>query len=1000
MILVFLATIPSVVKTMLHLQPASQEIFEKKFQLKDMAGKPVEMYEQSFERVARALANVEEKNQEYWYDQFLWALKNGAIPAGRIFSNAGAEKYKPNVSLINCVVSGNIHDSIEDILQKVKESGMSLSKGCGIGYCFSSLRPAGSFINGVGATTSGTLSFMNIYDSMCFTIASAGGRRGAQMGTLHDWHPDILKYITVKREDGRFRQFNLSVLVSDALIKAVMEDKDWNLYFPVHVKEYEEYPNGNYVSVKNFPFQYDEYVRDQDNNVICKIYSTIKATELWNMIMRSTYDFAEPGVLFIDRINQLNPLNFEETIVATNPCVTGDTLILTDKGHIQIQDLVDQTIKVWNGKEFSLVTPKVTGKNKEVLNFTFSDGSNVKVTDYHNFPIWEGFSRDGQVALKQAKDVKIGDKLEKWDFPVIALGIEVDRTLAYTKGFFCGDGSIESNRNRQSIWLYGKKQQLLDYLFYEKVNVCEGDRSFVLLSKDVEWDKSFVPTVAWNIYARLDWLAGLLDSDGSIQNGAVSIWSVDKQFLMNIKSMLSTLGVFCTINIGKQEGYKDMPGGNYFCKTSYRLTISSFYTQKLINFGLTTNRLKLKSSPNREASRFICVTNIEKAGVEEKVYCFTESKRNRGTFNNIVLSQCGEQPLPPYGSCLLGSINLTNFVEKVFTTGCYFDWDRYRKVIEIFSRMLDNTVELNGLALKEQRHEIFYKRRHGMGYTGLGSTLAMLGITYGSQKAITFTKQVTELISTIGFLTGVKLATEKGPAPIFEDKEKLRKYLSSPFIQQVMNALEDGNEDFAVDLTNHGIRYTHFGSIAPTGTISFALGNNCSNGIEPSFDLSYKRNVIKEGKKTKEQMDVYSYEALLWKAMKGNENYPESFITAKDVSPYQHIDMQAAAQKWIDSSISKTINVATDFPFEDFKNLYIYAYKAGLKGCTTYRFNPEAFSGVLVRKEDLENTTYIFNLEDGSSISLNGAEEVLYDGEKHIVSNLFDAIKEGYYGKF
>ena len=208
-----------------------------------------------------------------------------------------------------------------------------------------------------------------------------------------------------------------------------------------------------------------------------------------------------------------------------------------------------------------------------------------------------------------------------------------------------------------------------------------------------------------------------------------------------------------------------------------------------------------------------------------------------------------------------------------------------------------------------------------------------------------------------------------------------------------------------------GARFTHHSSIAPTGTISLSLANNASNGIEPSFAHHYFRNVIREGKKTKEKVDVFSFELLAYRELGQPERdagrartpadkLPDYFTTADDITPREHVDIQAAAQKWIDSSISKTANVPTDYPYEDFKDIYLYAHEKGLKGCTTFRFNPEAFQGVLVKEEDLKNTTYVFTLEDGTEVEVKGDEEIEYDGEMHTAANLFDALKEGYYGKF
>lgn len=313
------------------MQQTSLEIFKQKYAFGDE-----QTPEDSFPRIAYALAKQEAEfppskedrtpyklyegltqHQSYWYEQFLKALENGAIPAGRIASNIGAEEAKPSTSLINCTVSRNIPDSIEGIATTLKEAMLTLAKGCGIGYCCSSLRPKGAYVNGVGAETSGALSFMEIFDTMCKTIASAGGRRGAEMLTMHCWHPDILDFIKVKQEDGKFRQFNLSVLITNEFMGAVKEDKDWHLYFPVHKKEL---VGVEFKAVTNFPFQSTDYVTNSDGSVKCKIYKTVKAKELFDLIATQSYDYAEPAFINIDLVNESNPLNSVETIVATNPC--------------------------------------------------------------------------------------------------------------------------------------------------------------------------------------------------------------------------------------------------------------------------------------------------------------------------------------------------------------------------------------------------------------------------------------------------------------------------------------------------------------------------------------------------------------------------------------------------------------------------------------------------------------------------------------------------------
>ena len=353
-------------------------------------------------------------------------------------------------------------------------------------------------------------------------------------------------------------------------------------------------------------------------------------------------------------------------------------------------------------------------------------------------------------------------------------------------------------------------------------------------------------------------------------------------------------------------------------------------------------------------------------------------------------------------------------------------------MVGVFTRMLDNVVEINGLPLEEQRKEIEYKRRHGMGFLGLGSAMTMLRMKYGEPDSLEFTERVAQDMAVAGLYAGLELAREKGPAPIMEDEfdvtaallfkqpdlakdgikvgDKIKgkvligKY--SRYMQQVAKA----DPKLIESIIEDGCRFSHHSSIAPTGTISLSLANNVSNGIEPSFAHHYSRNVIREGKKSKEKVDVFSYELLSYRTLVNSkampfstdaeEALPEYFLSSENIEPKAHVDVQAAAQKWVDSSISKTINVPTDCEYEAFKDIYLYAAEKGLKGCTTFRFNPEAFQGVLVKESDLENTTYSFTLEDGSTVEFKGNEEVEYDGETHTAANLFDALKEGYYGKF
>ena len=295
------------------MQSVSLDIWDKKYRMKTKQGSFIDQdIDDTYKRVARALADVEAEpaQRNIWFEKFLWALRRGAIPAGRITSNAGALEHKPATSTINCTVSGIVEDSMDGILQKVHEAGLTLKAGCGIGYEFSTLRPKGAFVAGAGAYTSGPLSFMDIYDKMCFTVSSAGGRRGAQMATFDISHPDITDFIKAKREAGRLRQFNLSCLITKEFMEAVKADADWKLAFPVTAKEAEldqlDLGNDSQVVWREWPVAGKYLTRESDGKVACRVYRTIRAQRLWDVIMSSTYDFAEPGFILIDRVNEMN----------------------------------------------------------------------------------------------------------------------------------------------------------------------------------------------------------------------------------------------------------------------------------------------------------------------------------------------------------------------------------------------------------------------------------------------------------------------------------------------------------------------------------------------------------------------------------------------------------------------------------------------------------------------------------------------------------------------
>jgi ribonucleoside-diphosphate reductase alpha chain len=538
-----------------------------KYRFRDAAGDADADLDATWWRVARALA-VPERDPELWAGRFHAALSGFKfLPAGRVIAGAGTGR---SVTLFNCFVMGTIPDDMSGIFENLREAALTMQQGGGIGHDFSTLRPQGAPVKGVGADASGPLSFMDVWDSMCRTIMSAGSRRGAMMATLRCDHPDIEAFVDAKRDPRRLRMFNVSVLVTDAFMKAVKEDADWDLVFAG------------------------------------KVFRTVKATALWERIMRATYEYAEPGVIFIDRVNRRNNLQYCETIQATNPC--------------------------------------------------------------------------------------------------------------------------------------------------------------------------------------------------------------------------------------------------------------------------------------------------------------------------------GEQPLPPYGACLLGSINLAALIKNPFTAEAQVDLEALERLVPLAVRMLDNVVDVSRFPLLQQESEAKAKRRIGLGVTGLADALIFCGVRYGSPEAVKLTRDWLGAVQRLSYLASADIAAEKGSFPLYDRA----RYLAGETIRGLPEDVRDA-------IGRYGIRNALLNSIAPTGTISL-LADNVSSGIEPVFAFSYVRHVLQpDGSKREESVEDYALQA--WQAFKGGEPLSDAFVDAQTLAPADHLAMQAAAQDFVDSSISKTINLPRDISFEDFKGVYEQAYATGCKGCTTYRPN-------------------------------------------------------------
>jgi len=798
----------------------------------------------------------------------------------------------------NCFVSGIIEDSLDSIMQKAHEAAETMRQGGGIGYDFSNLRPNGDRIVSLDSKASGPVSFMSIFDAICHTIASAGHRRGAQMGTLRIDHPDIEQFIRSKQNQDKLRAFNISVGVTDEFMLALESDGNFDLKFEG------------------------------------KVYKTIKAKALWEEIMRSTWDWAEPGVLFIDTAHKYNNLWYrpECELIATNPCVSGDTPILTSNGYMPINVLVGKEISIWNGEQWSTVKPFSTGYN-ETLTVNFSDGTSLRCTPYHKFILQQGWSRGGRQVRVEAKDLEVGDKLAKFSMPTIVNSPNVFDKNAYSQGFYAGDG-LEGYE-----WSY----------VYEPKYVClkalVGDKSPEEAHyKRVKWNhgpmsaKDIVPVYDEFSY-KMSWLAGLLDSDGCIvsdEHGCgFQISSVNKKFLQDVRLMLTTLGVQAKVVEGHEEAWRLMPDGHgglkeYLCKKGWRLLINHSDAYHLHLNGLQTFRLDQGGkAPQRDARRFVTVVSVEENEPCE-TFCFTDPIANRGTFNGIVTGNCGEIWLPEYGACLLGSFNLTKYIKKGRDDVLFFDINQFSKDIPPVVRAMDNIIDRTKYPLERQRQQMLNERRMGLGITGLANAAEILGMPYGSEDFLAWEDHILNTLKCEVYQASIELAAEKGSFPFF-DRDR---FLEGCYIKTLPESIRTG-------IYKHGLRNSHLLAIAPTGTISLCA-DNISSGIEPVFSHQYDRTI-----QTFDGPMVETVTDYAWR------EYKVKGRTADEVSAQEHLGVLVTAQKHIDNSVSKTCNVSPTMPWEEFKNIYVDAWKGGCKGVTTFNVGGKRF-GILTKTTEIE----------------------------------------------
>jgi ribonucleoside-diphosphate reductase alpha chain len=818
---------------------------------------------------------------------------------------------------------------------------------------------------------------MRVFDKSCETLESAGSRRGAQMGMIRCDHPDVEDFIHAKR-DGSLSNFNMSVAVTDAFMRAVDKDGEIELW---HSAE---------------PFDKDGAYQRADGSWV---YRKLRARELFDQIMQSTYSHAEPGVIFIDRVNNDNNLSYCETIAATNPCVTADTRLHTQFGLVRVGDLhtagvpiqatVDRrTLDEGRGTVVRAAKPVfMTASSAEVFRVRSVDGYEIKATAWHEF-----YTTRGKIKLSE---LRVGDELlvqsGKGQF-----GNEGDESLGVLIGLITGDGHFTNRGHGQqaaviNFWgddravapqvarvvnqlILGLAQSGRSYRV-EPVAVPQRNHVFirsVLLARYLAHlgftaaRKHSVPEIVWRGTEACvrGYLRALFQCDGTVnissnsQTCSVRLASSEPTLLADVQVLLANFGVFSRIHKRRDAGERMLPDGRggkraYDCKADHELIIdgeSRDVFMREVGFLSEAKNEKyqdwVRGKSLLKSQRFATrVAEIVSMG-REAVFDTTQPDRNSVVFNGLVTGQCGEQPLPPYGCCCLGSINLTRFVVDPFGEGASFDFAKFRSVVKVAIRALDNVLDATLWPLPEQQQEAANKRRVGLGFTGLGNTLTMLNLRYDSEPARAMASKISEAMRDSAYESSVELAQEKGKFPLFDAD----KYLAEPHCAARLPA------ELKTRIRKHGIRNSHLLSIAPTGTISLAFASNASGGIEPTFSWTYiRKKRMPDGTRAEYAVEDYAYR--LYRRMGGDvAHLPKSFVHALEMPAIDHMKMIAAVQPYIDAAVSKTVNVPEDYPFADFRDLYLQAWKAGLKGITTYRPN-NVIGSVLEVKKDAPGAT-------------------------------------------
>lgn len=907
------------VRDELKLSVNAIHVLERRYLLKDEDGNVIETPSQLFRRVAKAAAMNPKEEEEF----FKVMTRLEFLPNSPTLMNAGTR-----IGQLSACFVIPVEDSLKSIFDAVKHMAIIQQSGGGTGFSFSHLRPSGDIVKSTKGVASGPVSFMRIFDTTTDVIKQGGKRRGANMGILRIDHPDIIEFITSKSKEGFLSNFNISVAINDRFMEALKKDEEYELINP------------------------------RNKEVVRKL----QARDIWNLIVTMAWRTGDPGVVFIDEINRHNPTPHIGEIESTNPCITGDTFIITTEGAFQVKELVGKQTKLaLNGKFYA------TGKEgfyktgvKKVIKIITDKGYEIKLTEDHAVKCVIKKTRyNVYEAWKKAGEFKEGDEIILSNNRGLIWYGRGTFEQGYLLGLLLGDCTFKKEAGIVEIW--GKEENVRSVLievekaaktlhhradFHSFIHVASpGSYRMKLLNIAAEFgilpgNKKVTEELEKTSYEfHIGFLRGIFDANGTVtgdikKGTSIRLWLKDLSALKTISRMLARLGIISKIyenrkNAGylsEEHGYKTykIKAGHELVITNDNILVFAIH----IGFSHPEKAEKLnekiksyKRKTNRE--RFVAkVKRIESVGYEE-VYDVNVPGINAFDANAICVHNCGEQPLLPYESCNLGSINLAKMVKNK-----EIDWDKLEKTITIAVRFLDNVIDVNKYPIEEIRSITLANRKIGLGVMGFADMLVQLGIPYNSEEALKKGEEIMRFIQEKSHAVSEKLAEEKGEFP-----------------------------NFPGSIYHKPIRNATVTTIAPTGSISIIAG--CSSGIEPLFAVSFVRNVLEGTKlieanpyfeKVAKEQGFYS-EALMMKIAKQGgvkdieeipENIKQVFVTAFEIEPEWHVRMQAIFQKYCDNAVSKTINLSHDANIKDVEKAYMLAYELKCKGVTVYRYGSKS----------------------------------------------------------